>query len=162
MPVPAFCKRKLLRCRFNLHHKWVRRKNPEGQEDYLQCNACGKDIYDLERHEPEIIGGFAGGGWVSDLHLGRPARRSAVVCFAGSRADRRGDVDVKGRERCEHSVISTTVNDLLGGLDRSRRWSEGSRRSGPTYYRRPLGTMAVVYRPVPGPAVGDAMPGLSA
>jgi hypothetical protein len=41
--------------------KWVRHKNPEG-EDYLQCKACGKDLYDIERHEPDIIGGFAGGG----------------------------------------------------------------------------------------------------
>ena len=24
--------------------------------------ACGKDLYDVERHEPDIIGGFAGGG----------------------------------------------------------------------------------------------------
>ena len=39
MSVPASRKRKRLLCRFNLHHKWVRRKNPEG-EDYLQCKAC--------------------------------------------------------------------------------------------------------------------------
>jgi hypothetical protein len=61
MSVPASRKRKRLLCRFNLHHKWVRRKNPEGQ-DYLQCKACGKDLYDVERHEPDIIGGFGGGG----------------------------------------------------------------------------------------------------
>ena len=42
MSVPASRKRKRLLCRFNLHHKWVRRFNPEG-EDYLQCKACGKD-----------------------------------------------------------------------------------------------------------------------
>jgi hypothetical protein len=39
---------KRLLCRFHLHHKWVRRFNPEG-EDYLQCNACGKDLYDVGR-----------------------------------------------------------------------------------------------------------------
>jgi hypothetical protein len=62
MSVPASRKRKRLLCRFNLHHKWVRRKNPEGQ-DYLQCNVCGKDLYDVERHEPgDIIGGYGGGG----------------------------------------------------------------------------------------------------
>jgi hypothetical protein len=49
MSVPA--SRTRLLCRFNLHHKWVRRKNPEG-EDYLQCKACGKDRYDVERADP--------------------------------------------------------------------------------------------------------------
>jgi hypothetical protein len=48
MSVPASPKRKRLLCRFNLRHKWVRRFNPEG-EDYLQCKACGKDLYDVER-----------------------------------------------------------------------------------------------------------------
>ena len=33
MSVPAPRKRKRLPCRFSLHHKWVRHKNPEG-EDY--------------------------------------------------------------------------------------------------------------------------------
>ena len=61
MSVPAPRKRKRLPCRFSLHDKWVRHKNSEG-EDYLQCKACGKDLYDVERHEPDIIGGFAGGG----------------------------------------------------------------------------------------------------
>ena len=61
MSDPTSRKRKRLLCRFNLHHKWVRRKNPEG-EDYLQCNACGKDLYDVERHEPDIISG--GGGYL--------------------------------------------------------------------------------------------------
>jgi hypothetical protein len=61
MSVPASLKRLL--CRFNLHHKWVRRKNPEGQ-DYLQCKACGKDLYDVERGDPTItnFGGGIGGG----------------------------------------------------------------------------------------------------
>jgi hypothetical protein len=59
MSVPASPKRKRLLCRFNVHHKWVRRKNPEG-EDYQQCKACGKDLYDVERHDPDIIGGFGG------------------------------------------------------------------------------------------------------
>jgi hypothetical protein len=45
---------KRLLCRFNLHHKWVRRFNPDG-EDYLQCKSCGKDLYDVERHEPSLI-----------------------------------------------------------------------------------------------------------
>jgi hypothetical protein len=41
----------------------VRRKNPEGQ-DYLQCKACGKDLYDVERGDPTItnFGGGIGGG----------------------------------------------------------------------------------------------------
>ena len=50
MSVPASGKRKRLLCRFNLHHKWVRRKNPQG-EDYQQCKSCGKDLYDVERSE---------------------------------------------------------------------------------------------------------------
>jgi hypothetical protein len=46
-----------------VHHKWVRRKNPEG-EDYLQCKACGKDRYDVERADPTVtnFGGGIGGG----------------------------------------------------------------------------------------------------
>jgi hypothetical protein len=54
--------RKRLLCRFNVHHKWVRRKNPDG-EDYLQCKICGKDRYDVERSEPTVTnfgGGFGG------------------------------------------------------------------------------------------------------
>jgi hypothetical protein len=39
-PIPP--KRKRLLCRFNLHHKWVRRFDPDGSEDYMQCTACGK------------------------------------------------------------------------------------------------------------------------
>jgi hypothetical protein len=63
MSVPASRKRKRLLCRFNLYHKWVRRKNPEG-EDYLQCKACGKDRYDVERADPTVtnFGGGIGGG----------------------------------------------------------------------------------------------------
>jgi len=48
MSVSVSPKPKRLLCRFHLHHKWVRRFNPEG-EDYLQCKACGKDLYDVER-----------------------------------------------------------------------------------------------------------------
>jgi hypothetical protein len=61
----------------------VRRKNPEG-EDYLQCKARGNDLYDVERHEPDIIGGFAGGGGglVISTRAGRLAP-SAVVCWLG-------------------------------------------------------------------------------
>ena len=59
--VPASGKRKRVLCRFNLHHKWVRHKNPQG-EDYLQCKVCGKDLYDVERHEPDIVSG--GGGYL--------------------------------------------------------------------------------------------------
>jgi hypothetical protein len=40
MSVPA--DRKRLLCRFNLHHKWVRRFNQEDGEDYLPCAACGE------------------------------------------------------------------------------------------------------------------------
>jgi hypothetical protein len=36
----------------------VRRKNPEGK-DYLPCKACGKDLYDVERHTRIID--FGGG-----------------------------------------------------------------------------------------------------
>jgi hypothetical protein len=42
MSVPASRRRKRLAFRFNVHHKWVRRFNPESQ-DYLQCVACGKE-----------------------------------------------------------------------------------------------------------------------
>ena len=47
-------------CRLN-RHKWVRRFNADG-EDYLQCKACGKDLYHVERHDPDIAGGFGAGG----------------------------------------------------------------------------------------------------
>jgi hypothetical protein len=58
MPTP----RTPLLCQLNLHHKWVRQFNADG-EDYLHCTACGKDRYDVERHDPDIIGGggFPGG-----------------------------------------------------------------------------------------------------
>jgi hypothetical protein len=52
--------RRPLLCRLNLHHNWVRRFNADG-EDYLQCTACGKDRYDVERHDPDIGSGFVGG-----------------------------------------------------------------------------------------------------
>jgi hypothetical protein len=39
-----------LLCRFNLHHKWVRRFDRDGGELYLQCMACGKDLHDIKRH----------------------------------------------------------------------------------------------------------------
>jgi hypothetical protein len=60
MSVPASPMRKRLLCRYNLHHKWVRRFNKDG-EDYLQCKACGKDLYDVERGDPTVTG-FGGGG----------------------------------------------------------------------------------------------------
>jgi hypothetical protein len=57
MPAP----RKPLLCRLNMHHKWERQFNPDG-EDYLHCTACGKDRYDVERHDPDIGSGMVGGG----------------------------------------------------------------------------------------------------
>jgi hypothetical protein len=51
-----------LLCRLNLHHKWVRCFNPQG-EDYLQCKCCGKDRYDVVRGDPNMTnfgGGLAG------------------------------------------------------------------------------------------------------
>jgi hypothetical protein len=58
MSSPASRKRNSMLCRFNLHHKWMRRKNPQG-EDYPQCKACGKDLYDVERGDPTVtnVGG---------------------------------------------------------------------------------------------------------
>jgi hypothetical protein len=64
-----------LLCRLNLHHKWVRRFNADG-EDYFSCRACGKDRYDVEGIGPNIgslrllaskrsRGGGAGGGMSS-------------------------------------------------------------------------------------------------
>jgi hypothetical protein len=52
-----------LLCRLNLHHKWVRQFNPDG-EGYLHCTACGKDRYDVEPHDPDLLtgGGWGGGG----------------------------------------------------------------------------------------------------
>ena len=43
MSIPTSRNRKRLLCRFNLRHKWVRRFNPEDGQDYLQCEACGKE-----------------------------------------------------------------------------------------------------------------------
>jgi hypothetical protein len=43
MSVPASRRRKRLLCRFNLKHKWARRFNQEDGQDYLQCEACGKE-----------------------------------------------------------------------------------------------------------------------
>jgi hypothetical protein len=40
--VPASRTRKRLLCRFNLHHKWVRRFDRDGGELYLQCIAAAK------------------------------------------------------------------------------------------------------------------------
>ena len=68
MSAPASRKRKRLLCRFNLKHDWVRTFNPEG-EDYTQCKACGKEPFELERHEPGMsamlrgAGGFLSRGW---------------------------------------------------------------------------------------------------
>lgn len=57
MPTP----RTPLLCRLNMHHKWVRQFNPNG-EDYLHCTACGKDLYEgeFEHHHPDLL---SGGGW---------------------------------------------------------------------------------------------------
>jgi hypothetical protein len=33
---------KPLLCRLNLHHRWQKQHNPEG-ETYRRCRACGKD-----------------------------------------------------------------------------------------------------------------------
>jgi hypothetical protein len=60
LSAPISPKRKRLLCRYNLHHKWVRRFNKDG-EDYLQCRACGKDLYDVERVDPSISGASAVG-----------------------------------------------------------------------------------------------------
>jgi hypothetical protein len=63
--MPVLSPRKPLFCRLNLHHKWVRRFNPQG-EDYLQCKACGKDRYDVERGSgPNTGGNIAGFGMSS-------------------------------------------------------------------------------------------------
>jgi len=59
MSVPAPSTRKRLLCRFNLHHKWVRRFDTESCELYLQCVACGKDLHDIKRHTSIID--FGGG-----------------------------------------------------------------------------------------------------
>jgi hypothetical protein len=42
MSVPASRTRKRMLCRFNLHHKWVRRFDRDGGELYLQCIAAAK------------------------------------------------------------------------------------------------------------------------
>ena len=59
MSVPASRTRKRLLCRFNLHHKWVRRFDRDGGELYLQCIACGKDLHDIKGHTRIID--FGGG-----------------------------------------------------------------------------------------------------
>ena len=59
MSVPASRTRERLLCRFNLHHKWVRRFDRDGGELYLQCIACGKDLHDIKRHTRIID--FGGG-----------------------------------------------------------------------------------------------------
>jgi hypothetical protein len=66
MPVVTVHKRLL--CRLNLHHKWVSRFNPDG-EDYLQCKACGKDLYDVERASGPNIGGNIAGGIMSGIGI---------------------------------------------------------------------------------------------
>ena len=50
--------RKRLLCRLNLHHKWVRRFDPERGELYLQCIACGKDLHIKRRPSFIDFGGF--------------------------------------------------------------------------------------------------------
>jgi hypothetical protein len=66
MPVRA--SRKPVLCQLNLHHKWVRRFNPDG-EDYLQCKACAKDRYDMERVNGPNIGGNIAGGITSGIGM---------------------------------------------------------------------------------------------
>jgi hypothetical protein len=66
MPIPL--PRKPLLCRLNVHHKWVRRFNPDG-EDYLQCKACGEDLYDVERASGPNIGGNIAGGIMSGIGI---------------------------------------------------------------------------------------------
>ena len=64
MSVPASRKHKRLLCRFNVHHKWVRRKNPEG-EDYLAVQGLRQRSYDVERANPTVTNfgrGPIGGG----------------------------------------------------------------------------------------------------
>ena len=51
MSVSASRKGKRLLSRLNLHHKRVRRKNPEA-EDYQQRKASRKDLYHVDGHEP--------------------------------------------------------------------------------------------------------------
>jgi len=59
MSVLASRKRNRLLCRFNLHHKWVRRFDRDRGELYLQCMACGKALHDIKRHTSIIdFGGF--------------------------------------------------------------------------------------------------------
>ena len=53
--MPVKPPRRPLLCRLNLHHKWVRRFNPQ-HEEYLQCKACGKDFYDVEPSFPTMTG----------------------------------------------------------------------------------------------------------
>ena len=58
--MPVVAPRKRLLCRLNVHHKWVRRLNPD-REAYLQCKHCGKDLYDVERSSGPNIGGNVAG-----------------------------------------------------------------------------------------------------
>ena len=55
--------RKPVLCRLNMHHKWVRQFNPDG-EDYLHCKVCGKDLYEneWEHHDPNVLGSGGSGG----------------------------------------------------------------------------------------------------
>jgi len=58
--MPVVAPRKPLLCRLNVHHKWVRRLNPD-REVYLQCKHCGKDLYDVERSSGPNVGGNVAG-----------------------------------------------------------------------------------------------------
>jgi hypothetical protein len=58
--MPVVAPRKPPLCRLNVHHKWVRRLNPD-REVYLQCKHCGKDLYDVERSSGPNIGGNVAG-----------------------------------------------------------------------------------------------------
>jgi hypothetical protein len=53
-----------------MHHKWVRQFNADG-EDYLHCTVCGKDRYDVERHDPDIGSGMA--PWAAPDHSTKTA-----------------------------------------------------------------------------------------
>jgi hypothetical protein len=60
LSMPVLAPRKPLLCRLNVHHKWVRRLNPD-REVYLQCKHCGKDLYDVERSSGPNTGGNIAG-----------------------------------------------------------------------------------------------------
>jgi hypothetical protein len=68
MAIPTAVPRKPLLCRLHLHHRWVLRVNPDG-DDYFQCNSCGEDLYDVERTSGANIGGNIAGGIMSGIGI---------------------------------------------------------------------------------------------